>query len=59
VDRDAFQVRPRWCLVPRAAEEIYAMTARNQSREDFAEVKLGPASLRIFVVLPVQYEYTH
>jgi hypothetical protein len=35
------------------------MTARDQSREDFPEMKLGPASLGIFVVLPVQYEYPH
>jgi hypothetical protein len=35
------------------------MTARDQSREDFAEVKLGTASLGIFLVLPVQYQYPH
>jgi hypothetical protein len=59
MDFDAFLVRPRRRLVPRAAEEVYAMTARNQSGKDFAEMKLGPASLRILVVLPVQYEYAH
>jgi hypothetical protein len=35
------------------------MTARSQSCEDFPEMKLGAAGLRIFVVLPVEYEYPH
>jgi hypothetical protein len=35
------------------------VAARNQPREDFPEVKLGTACLRVLVVLPVEYEYPH
>jgi hypothetical protein len=56
---DSIQIHPPRRLPPGAAEEIHAVTATNQSREDFPEMKLGTASLRIFVVLPVQYEYSH
>jgi hypothetical protein len=35
------------------------MSARNDATEDFLEVQLGPARLRILVILPVQYEYSH
>jgi hypothetical protein len=35
------------------------MTPRDYPTEDFLEVKLGTAGLRVFDVLPVQYEYAH
>jgi hypothetical protein len=44
---------------PGAAKKIHAMPARDDAAEDFLEVKLGAACLRILVILPVQYEYAH
>jgi hypothetical protein len=35
------------------------MSARDDATEDLLEVKLGPACLRILVILPVEYEYAH
>jgi len=59
VHLDAAEVGARWGRLPRAAQEVNAVTAHGQSREDFPKVKLGAASLRILVVLPVEYEYPH
>jgi hypothetical protein len=56
---DPVQIGAGWRALPRAAQQIYAVTALDQARKDFPEVKLGPAGLGIFVVLPVQYEYPH
>jgi hypothetical protein len=35
------------------------MSSRDYSLEDFSQMKLGAACQRIFVVLPIQYEYPH
>jgi hypothetical protein len=35
------------------------VASRDYATEDFPEVKLGPAGLRIFVILPVENEYPH
>jgi hypothetical protein len=44
---------------PGAAKQVHAMSERNYSLEDFSQMKLGATCLRIFVVLPIQYEYPH
>ena len=59
VDLDAAEVGARRRRFPRAAEEVHAVAKSNQPRENFPEVKLSAASLRILVVLPVEYEYPH
>jgi hypothetical protein len=59
VDVDATEVRPLRRRLPGAAQEIDVVTARHQACEDFPEMKLGPAGLGIFVVLPVEHEYPH
>ena len=56
---DSVQSHPRQSALPRAAEKIHAVTARDYATEDFSEVKLGSARLRILVVLPVQNKYPH
>jgi hypothetical protein len=35
------------------------VSAGDDAAEDFLEVKLGTARLRILVILPVEYEYAH
>jgi hypothetical protein len=35
------------------------MSSRDYSPEDLFQMKLGATCLRIFVVLPIQYEYPH
>jgi len=45
--------------LPRATKEVDVMTTRDEPREDFPEMKLGAAGLRIFVILPVEYQYPH
>jgi hypothetical protein len=35
------------------------MAARDDAAEDFLQVKLGTAGLRVFVILPVEDKYPH
>jgi hypothetical protein len=44
---------------PRGAQEIDAVSPRDDATEDLPEVKLSAARLRILVVLPVEDEYPH
>jgi hypothetical protein len=32
---------------------------RDNAAEDFLQVNLGAAGLRILVILPIEYEYSH
>src|SRR6267378_978531 len=59
VHLDPLEIGALLCPLPRTAEKVDAVTAGSQSCEDLPEVKLGAASLRVFVVLPVEYEYPH
>jgi hypothetical protein len=59
MDLDPLEIDALRRSLPGAAEKIDAVTAGSQSREDLPEMKLSSASLRIFVVLPVEYEYPH
>jgi hypothetical protein len=56
---DSVESHPLRGARPGAAEKIDRVTARDDPTEDFPEVKLGSACLRILVVLPVQNEYPH
>jgi hypothetical protein len=56
---DAIEVDPLRYRAPRATQQIYAMAPRHDPPEDFPEMKLRAARLRILEVLPVQYEYPH
>ena len=59
VDFDALEICALRRPLPGAAEKVDAVPARDDPGEDFPEVKLGAAGLRIFVILPVEYEYPH
>jgi hypothetical protein len=59
MDLDPVEIDARRRSLPGAAEKIDAVSPGSQSREDFPEMKLSAASLRIFVVQPVEYEYPH
>jgi hypothetical protein len=59
VDFDPVEIHSRRSAVPRAAEEVDLVPARNYAREDFPQMKLGSAGLRIQVILPVEDEYPH
>lgn len=45
--------------LPRAAEKINAMASRADAAENFPQVQLGAAGLRVGVILPVEYKYPH
>jgi hypothetical protein len=59
MDFDAAEVCSCRRHLPGAAQEVHAVAGRYHAREDFPEVELGAACLRILVVLPVEYEYPH
>ena len=59
VDFDSVEVHSQRRAFPRAAEEVDTVSARNNPREDFPQMKLGSAGLRIQVILPVEDEYPH
>src|SRR6267143_1565147 len=59
VDFDASEIDALRRPLPGTAQKVDAVTASGQSCEDLPEMKLGAARLRIFVVLPVEYEYPH
>jgi hypothetical protein len=59
VNGDPVQIRALGSVQPRAAEQIDSMAARDDAAEDFLEVKLGTAGLRILRILPVEDEYPH
>jgi len=44
---------------PSAAQQIHAVSFRNEPAEDLMKVKLCPARLRILAILPVEYEDSH
>ena len=56
---DPAQIRALGSVQPRAAEQIDGMAARDETAEDFLEVKLGTAGLGIPGILPVEDEYPH
>jgi hypothetical protein len=56
---DALEIRPLRGALPRAAKKIDAVPPADDATEDFSEVKLGAARLRILVILPVEDEYPH
>jgi hypothetical protein len=56
---NAHESCPRRSTQPGAAEEIDAVPPRDDSAEDFLEVELGAACLRILVILPIENEYPH
>ena len=59
VDVDALQIGALRSVFPGAAEKIHGVPARDDAAEDFLEVKLSTTCLRVFVVLPIEYEYSH
>jgi hypothetical protein len=53
VNLDPVEMRAMWSIWPRAADQIDAMTARDDAAEDLPEVKLGTAGVRVRVILPI------
>jgi hypothetical protein len=45
--------------LPRAAKQIDSMAVGRDSPEDFCQMQLGSACLRILLILPVENEYPH
>ena len=56
---DSVESHSRLSPFPGAAKKVHLVAARDNPAEDFPEVKLGSACLRILVVLPVENEYPH
>jgi hypothetical protein len=59
VNVDAIEGYAWSSILPGAAKQIHTVSAGDDAAEDFLEVKLGTARLRILVILPVEYEYAH
>jgi hypothetical protein len=59
MDIESVEVHAWLRVVPGAAEKIHGVTMRDDSREDFPQMKLGSARVRILVILPVEDEYPH
>jgi hypothetical protein len=53
VDVDSVHVLALGSALPGAAEQVDLMTPRDNPAENFLEVKLGAAGLRVFDILPV------
>src|SRR4051812_34887668 len=59
VDLDSIQICSGRSALPGATQQVDLMTEPAYSPEDFSQMKFGATCLRIFVVLPVEYEYPH
>jgi hypothetical protein len=59
VNVDTIEIHPLGGILPGAAEKIDTVSASSDATENFLEVQLGAACLRILVILPVEYEYPH
>ena len=51
--------RRGWRSLPPTAQKRDVVTPRRQASKDLVQVDLGPPSLRILEILPVQNEYVH
>src|SRR6185369_15146193 len=58
-DIDAIERHARSAAGPPAAEQRYVVTAGGQPSEDFVEMNLCPARLRVFSILPVDEQDLH
>jgi hypothetical protein len=59
VDIDAVDHRARGCLAPSAAEKLDSVTSRDKTTEYLMEMELCATRLRVFTILPIQYENAH